>query len=83
MVDREARTAMQVLSLFSLSTDELIQRFTAATGVAKPGSRSSLPLTTGNWSVSDANTLLRVLCYRCDDTASKFLKKNYHLPKSE
>jgi len=83
MVDREARTAMQVLSLFSLSSDELIQRFTAATGVAKSGSRSSLPPTTGNWSVSDANTLLRVLCYRCDDTASKFLKKNYHLPKSE
>ncbi|CAN1148078.1 Protein unc-13 homolog [Linum perenne] len=44
-------------------------------------SRLPLPPTTGNWSPSDPNTLLRVLCYRNDETATKFLKKTYNLPK--
>jgi len=41
-----------------------------------------MPPTTGKWSATDPNTVLRVLCYRGDETASKFLKKTYHLKKA-
>ena len=43
--------------------------------------RLPLPPTTGHWSPNEPNTVLRVLCYRSDETATKFLKKTYNLPK--
>jgi hypothetical protein len=82
-VDREASLAEEIVSLFSLPSNELIQKFISANGSVKAGAKPTLPPTTGNWSISDPDTLLRVLCYRADDTASKFLKKNFRLPKNE
>lgn len=83
-VDRESALANEIVSLFSCPTNELIQRFSSANGRGgKAGTKPSLPPTTGNWSASDPDTLLRVLCYRGDDTASKFLKRTFRLPKNE
>lgn len=82
LVERAAAPAAQVLTLFDLSSTELVQIYSASMGEgSRSGSKSSIPPTTGKWSATDANTLLRVLCYRCDETASKFLKKTYNLPK--
>lgn len=83
VVEQAASPASQILTLFELSSSELIQIYSASMGEGnRTSSRSSsIPPTTGNWNATDANTLLRVLCYRSDDTASKFLKKTYHLPK--
>lgn len=83
VVEQAASPASQILTLFELSSNELIQIYSASMGEgSRTSSRSSsIPPTTGKWSATDANTLLRVLCYRSDDTASKFLKKTYHLPK--
>lgn len=36
----------------------------------------------GHMGLEDANTLVRVLCHKKDREASKFLKKQYHLPIS-
>lgn len=82
-VGREASLATEIVSLFSLPTNELIQRFNTANGNGKGGAKPSFPPTTGNWSKSDPDTLLRILCYRADDTASKYLKKTFRLPKNE
>ncbi|KAF9613025.1 hypothetical protein IFM89_005459, partial [Coptis chinensis] len=48
-----------------------------------PSAKSRLPLppTSGQWGPTEPNTLLRVLCYRNDEAATKFLKKAYNLPK--
>jgi hypothetical protein len=91
-VARASARASQVLTLFDLSSNELIHILSAssfgdtAAAASKHRSgntntKSSYPPTTGNWSASDANTVLRVLCYRYDETASQFLKKTYNLPK--
>ena len=82
-VDREASLAAEIVSLFSLPTNELIQRFNTANGNGRSGAKPSLPPTMGNWSKSDPDTLLRVLCYRGDDSASKYLKRTFRLPKNE
>ncbi|GKC52783.1 mammalian uncoordinated homology 13 protein [Tanacetum coccineum] len=61
--------------------EEILRRVTLETYGSSAKSRLPLPATTGQWSPSDPNTLLRVLCCRNDDAASKFLNKNYNLPK--
>ncbi|KAG0560384.1 hypothetical protein M758_10G172500 [Ceratodon purpureus] len=82
-VEQAMAPGAQVLTLFELSSSELIQIYLASMGQgSKTSSKLSVPPTTGKWSASDANTVLRVLCYRADDTASKFLKKTYHLKKA-
>lgn len=83
VVEQAASPASQILTLFELPSNELIQIYSASMGEGSRSSSrsSSIPPTTGKWNATDANTLLRVLCYRSDDTASKFLKKTYHLPK--
>jgi hypothetical protein len=82
-VEQAMAPAAQVLTLFELSSSELIQIYLASMGQgSKSSSKPSMPPTTGKWSASDANTVLRVLCYRAGDTASKFLKKTYHLKKA-
>ena len=85
-VEKAARVVTQVLPLFALSTIDLIHNFRQslleAQGQNSSKSRMPLPETTGQWGPTDANTLLRVLCHRCDPAASKFLKKTYGLPKS-
>lgn len=84
VVDKAASQVRNVLLLFRTDTDSLIGRYKrmiveAYGNVAK--SRYPLPPTSGQWSPTDANTVLRVLCYRKDEGASKFLKKTYGFPK--
>ncbi|KAF8736000.1 hypothetical protein HU200_014401 [Digitaria exilis] len=80
-VHREAAQAEGVLALMALSTDKLIHELLAHYDPSSAPHDLAVPPTTRRWSRSDANTLLRVLCYRDDDAASRFLKKAFHLPK--
>ncbi|KAL4342403.1 hypothetical protein GQ457_08G003890 [Hibiscus cannabinus] len=84
LIDKFSATARGVLPLFRTDTDGLIERFrrvTLETYGSSAKSRLPLPPTSGQWNPTEPNTLLRVLCYRNDETASKFLKKTYNLPK--
>ncbi|XP_027357832.1 protein unc-13 homolog isoform X1 [Abrus precatorius] len=84
LIEKHSATVRSVLPLFHADTDHIIQQFNQLTvdmygSTAK--SRLPLPPTADQWSPREPNTLLRVLCYRNDEAAAKFLKKNYNLPK--
>lgn len=84
LINKFSNTAREVLPLFRTETVSLIERFrrlTLETYGSSAKSRLPLPPTSGQWSPTEPNTLLRVLCYRNDEAASKFLKKAYNLPK--
>ncbi|KAL5697608.1 hypothetical protein ACHQM5_028733 [Ranunculus cassubicifolius] len=84
LIDKLSKTVREILPLFKTDTEGLIQRFRTLALEAYGGSaktRLPLPATSGHWSPTDPNTLLRALCYRHDEAASKFLKKTYNLPK--
>ncbi|MED6146095.1 hypothetical protein PIB30_031455 [Stylosanthes scabra] len=84
LIDKFSTTVRSILPLFRTDTETIIERFRRVTlETYKSSARSRLPLppTSGQWDPSEPNTLLRVLCYRNDEIASKFLKKTYDLPK--
>ncbi|KAL6533940.1 hypothetical protein OROHE_013773 [Orobanche hederae] len=84
IIDKFSSAARDVIPLFGMDTESLIEMFRRLTLEAYGSSAKSrlpLPPTSGQWSSAEANTLLRVLCYRNDEAASKFLKKTYNLPK--
>ncbi|KAL2346946.1 hypothetical protein Fmac_000946 [Flemingia macrophylla] len=84
LIDKFSTTARSILPLFRTDTESLVEQFRRVTmATYKSTGRSKLPLppTSGQWNPSEPNTLLRVLCYRNDESASKFLKKTYDLPK--
>ncbi|XP_042511298.1 protein unc-13 homolog isoform X1 [Macadamia integrifolia] len=84
LIDKFSKTVEEVLSLFRANTQSLIDNFRRRTLTTYgPAAKSRLPLppTSGQWNRDEPNTLLRVLCYRNDDAATKFLKKTYDLPK--
>ncbi|XP_057864500.2 protein unc-13 homolog [Cryptomeria japonica] len=85
MVENAATSTSKILLLFSSNTEDIIKKLKAAlfeaTGRSSTTSRLPLPPTSGVWSLTDPNTILRVLCYRNDYLASHFLKKTYRLPK--
>ncbi|KAA3489995.1 Elongation factor Ts [Gossypium australe] len=84
LIDKISSTVRGVLPLFRTDSESLIERFrrvTLETYGSSARSRLPLPPTSGQWNPTEPNTLLRVLCYRNDETASKFLKKTYNLPK--
>lgn len=84
VINKFSTTVRDVLPLFRTDTESLIERFrrlTLETYGTAAKSRLPLPPTSGQWNPTEPNTLLRVLCYRNDDAASKFLKKTYNLPK--
>ncbi|XP_020575218.1 uncharacterized protein LOC110021171 [Phalaenopsis equestris] len=84
VVEKAATQVKSVLPLFRIETETLIERFKhiiTETNGAVAKSKYPLPPTSGHWSPAEANTVLRVLCHRSDDAASKFLKKMYNLPK--
>ncbi|KAI7987285.1 hypothetical protein LOK49_LG13G02379 [Camellia lanceoleosa] len=84
LINKFSTTARDVLPLFRTDTDSLIERFrrlTLETYGSSAKSRLPLPPTSGQWDPTEPNTLLRVLCHRNDEAASKFLKKTYNLPK--
>ncbi|XP_020572200.1 uncharacterized protein LOC110019025 isoform X2 [Phalaenopsis equestris] len=87
VVDKEARVVEGIIGLMGLPTEKIIEDFTnaayASSGSSSPaeGRKLRMPPTTGRWSRSDPNTVLRVLCHRNDDAANNFLKKAFQLPK--
>ncbi|XP_078429020.1 elongation factor Ts (DUF810) [Wolffia australiana] len=83
LVEKAAAQARAVVPLFRADTDKLIERFKRMMAEAGYAAKAKLPLppTTGLWSPGDPNTVLRVLCHRNDEAASRFLKKTYNLPK--
>lgn len=84
LIEKYTTTARAVLPLFRNDTESIIERFKRVTLEAYGSSAKSrlpLPPSTGEWGPNEPNTLLRVLCHRNDDVASKFLKKTYNLPK--
>ncbi|KAK7358369.1 hypothetical protein VNO77_00296 [Canavalia gladiata] len=84
LIENHSTTVKTLLPLFSMDTEHLINLFgqlILEMYGSSAKSRLPLPPTSGQWSPREPNTLLRVLCHRNDDTASKFLKRNYSLPK--
>ncbi|OEL38847.1 hypothetical protein BAE44_0000134 [Dichanthelium oligosanthes] len=84
LVDKASSQVKNVLSLFRADSESLIERFKrmmVESNRSASKNRLPLPPTTGHWSPNEPNTVLRVLCYRGDETATKFLKKTYNLPK--
>uniref|UniRef100_A0A5B7AFT1 MHD1 domain-containing protein n=1 Tax=Davidia involucrata TaxID=16924 RepID=A0A5B7AFT1_DAVIN len=84
LINKFSTAVRDVLPLFRTDTESLIDRFrrlTLETYGSSAKSRLPLPPTSGQWNPTEPNTLLRVLCYRNDEAASKFLKKTYNLPK--
>ncbi|XP_021754133.1 uncharacterized protein LOC110719487 [Chenopodium quinoa] len=78
-VERVAKFAHQVLSLFSLQTSSVIQMLMNASEHISTRVQSG---DHGHRSLDDANTLIRILCHKKDTEASKFLKRQYRLPPS-
>lgn len=84
IINKYSTTVRDVLPLYRADTESLIERFRRLTLEAYGSSAKSrlpLPPTSGQWNPTEPNTLLRVLCYRNDEAATKFLKKTYNLPK--
>ncbi|KAG2634622.1 hypothetical protein PVAP13_2NG173900 [Panicum virgatum] len=84
LVDKASSQVKNVLPLFRADSESLIERFKrmmVESNRSASKNRLPLPPTTGHWSPNEPNTVLRVLCYRSDETATKFLKKTYNLPK--
>ncbi|CAA7013943.1 unnamed protein product [Microthlaspi erraticum] len=83
LIEKVSTTVKSILPLLRTDTESLIERFKAVCLENHGSDRGKLPLppTSGPWSPTEANTLLRVLCYRYDEPATKFLKKTYNLPR--
>jgi hypothetical protein len=92
VVERETARAEGVLALMAVPTEKLIHEFLGHYAASTPVAAAAdelprLPMmmpvtpTTRRWSRSDADTVLRVLCYRDDEAANRFLKKAFDLPK--
>lgn len=87
LIDKYSIVVQNVLPLFGTDSESLIERFRSliisSYGASAKSSKLPLPPTTGQWNPNDPNTVLRVLCYRNDESAIKFLKRNYDLPKHQ
>ncbi|KAI3826680.1 hypothetical protein L1987_00732 [Smallanthus sonchifolius] len=88
VVDEEAEAVEGVVALMGKSTEQLVEEFSAlvcdGNGVGVMGGlgqKLPMPPTTGKWSSTDPNTILRVLCHRNEGPANLFLKKTFQLPK--
>ncbi|KAL6974447.1 hypothetical protein U1Q18_028630 [Sarracenia purpurea var. burkii] len=86
LIDKLSITVKGILPLFRTNSESLIEQLKRGVDqdsydFSSRSSRLPLPPTPGRWSPDEPNTLLRVLCYRNDEVATKFLKKTYNLPK--
>lgn len=79
VVEKEAETVEGVVALMEKSTEQLVEDFTVVACEASGMGVSSeqpqtlpMPPTTGRWSSSDPNTILRILCHRKDHVANLF-----------
>ncbi|KAK9081787.1 hypothetical protein Syun_031233 [Stephania yunnanensis] len=73
-VENQVSRVRSVIKLHGCETRVLIDELKSASGLELQGNRSRLG--------ADSQTLLRVLCHRCDSEASHFLKKQYKIPSS-
>ncbi|KAF5458981.1 hypothetical protein F2P56_022973 [Juglans regia] len=83
LIDNYSTTVKAILSLLGTDTESLIEQFRRLNLETFGSAKSKLPLPpcSGEWDPTEPNTILRVLCNRKDETAAKFLKKTYNLPK--
>ncbi|CAH9147189.1 unnamed protein product [Cuscuta epithymum] len=83
LIDKYSLNLKGVLHLLHTDTETLIAQFNLVMEENYGSSAKSmlLPPTSGHWSPTEPNTILRVLCHRNDKVATKFVKKNYNLPK--
>ncbi|KAK1267132.1 hypothetical protein QJS04_geneDACA002685 [Acorus gramineus] len=84
LVEKATMPIKNVIPLFRTDTESLIERFRRLVVEAQgPSAKSKplIPVSSGHWSPTDPYTILRVLCYRNEEAATKFLKKTYNLPK--
>lgn len=79
VVESAAAPVQQILNLYSLDTPIVVDNFKRSSDILGSGKTAG---TSKVRSATDANTLLRVLCHRADREASKFLKKQFKLPKT-
>ncbi|XP_050379085.1 protein unc-13 homolog isoform X1 [Argentina anserina] len=79
VVEQEAKFPEQILNLYSLQTETIIQKLMAASEQISLGLDSH---DHNNMRLNNAHTFVRVLCHRKDREASKFLKRQYQLPMS-
>ncbi|KAF6157255.1 hypothetical protein GIB67_041716 [Kingdonia uniflora] len=87
VLDKEAEIVEGVVELMGKPTDQLVDDFSIsackASGMGMIGTGQKLPMqpTTGRWNRADLNTILRVLFYRNDIAANRFLKTTFQLAK--
>ncbi|XP_027084431.2 protein unc-13 homolog isoform X3 [Coffea arabica] len=79
LVEEEAKFAHQLLSLFSLQAESVIQLLMSSSQHISVGLEVHK---SGHRCLGDADTLIRVVCHKKDREASKFLKEQYKLPAS-
>ncbi|KAF6133951.1 hypothetical protein GIB67_040715 [Kingdonia uniflora] len=82
VVEKEAKLAQEILGLYTLQTEHVIEMLMTASEQISTGSDCSTSTISGRRGVEDSQTLLRVLCHKKDREASKFLKRQYQLPPS-
>lgn len=85
LVAKASSEVKSILPLLRTDTETLIERFKKTISESHEfttKSRFPMPPVPAHWSPDNANTILRVLCYRNDEAATKFLKKTYDLPKT-
>ena len=83
LVDHDSETVEGVIAYMGESTEHLVEDFCIASETRDVGVGRKLPMppTTGRWNRSDPNTILRVLCYRNDNTANHFLKRTFQIAR--
>ncbi|GJN03398.1 hypothetical protein PR202_ga20839 [Eleusine coracana subsp. coracana] len=85
LVVKASSEVKNILPLLRTDTETLIRRFKQIISESYGStdkSRFPMPPVPAQWSPDNPNTILRVLCYRNDEAASKFLKQTYDLPKT-
>ncbi|ONM14870.1 hypothetical protein ZEAMMB73_Zm00001d002640 [Zea mays] len=78
IVEKEARQTHQILDLYMLKADAVIDMLINASDQMPHDPEAT---NARRRYVHDANTLLRVLCHKKDKIASTFLRIQYHLPR--
>ncbi|KAL8543750.1 hypothetical protein ACS0TY_004350 [Phlomoides rotata] len=79
LVEEQAKSYRQILSLFTLQSESLIKMLMASSEHISTGVNIRK---NGLRYMGDAHTLIRVLCHKKDREASRFLKRQYRLPSS-
>uniref|UniRef100_A0A0A0L2K3 MHD1 domain-containing protein n=2 Tax=Cucumis sativus TaxID=3659 RepID=A0A0A0L2K3_CUCSA len=79
-VEKEAEFAEEILGLYSLPTETIIQLLMSSSG--KNSTELDPCGNNGSLQFNDSQALVRILCHKKDTEASMFLKRKYNLPAS-